>query len=234
MPTDSWVNETLYPDWGQRFRVKRELAHVQSDFQDIMIFESYSHGRVMLLDGVTQITEMDEFVYQEMLTHVPILAHGAAKRVLIIGGGDGGMLRAVAPYTARQFARAIVMPNLVPPVTSVAPSSMALWIRPGVMSMILALPCISSVMTPAWEPVKDWAPNCLISPPTAAPVAAALVGFALLWIALFLVLPLVVVVQEAFARGAPAFLAALREPDALAAIRLTLLVAAVAVPPAPV
>ena len=47
MTIDSWVNETLYPDWGQRFRVKRELARVQSDFQDIMIFESYSHGRVM-------------------------------------------------------------------------------------------------------------------------------------------------------------------------------------------
>ena len=51
MATDSWVNETLYPDWGQRFLVKRELARVQSDFQDIMIFESTSHGRVMLLDG---------------------------------------------------------------------------------------------------------------------------------------------------------------------------------------
>jgi spermidine synthase len=98
MPTDSWVNETLYPEWGQRFMVKRELARVQSDFQDIMIFESYSHGRVMLLDGVVQITEMDEFVYQEMLTHVPLLAHGAAKRVLIIGAGDGGVLKRVLQH----------------------------------------------------------------------------------------------------------------------------------------
>ena len=62
------------------------------------------------------------------------------------------------------------------------------------------------------------------------PVAAALIAFALLWVALFLVLPLVVVVQEAFARGAPRFLAALSDPDALASIRLTLLVAAVSVP----
>ena len=51
MTTDIWINETLYPDWGQRFRVKRELARVQSDFQDIVIFESFSHGRVMVLDG---------------------------------------------------------------------------------------------------------------------------------------------------------------------------------------
>ena len=56
MATDSWVNETLYAAWGQRFRVKRELARVKSDFQDIAIFESESHGRVMVLDGVIQIT----------------------------------------------------------------------------------------------------------------------------------------------------------------------------------
>ncbi len=98
MTTDSWVNETLYAEWGQRFRVKRELARVKSDFQDIMVFESESHGRVMLLDGVVQITERDEFVYQEMLTHVPLLAHGAAKRVLIIGAGDGGVLRRVLQH----------------------------------------------------------------------------------------------------------------------------------------
>jgi spermidine synthase len=98
MPIDSWINETLYPDWGQRFLVRRELARVKSDFQDIAIFESTSHGRVMVLDGVIQITEADEFVYQEMLTHVPLLAHGAAENVLIIGAGDGGVLRRVLQH----------------------------------------------------------------------------------------------------------------------------------------
>lgn len=98
MATDSWVNETLYPSWGQRFLVKRELARVQSDFQDILIFESFNHGRVMLLDGVVQITEGDEFIYQEMLTHVPLLAHGSARNVLIIGAGDGGVLRRVLQH----------------------------------------------------------------------------------------------------------------------------------------
>ncbi len=104
MATDSWVNETLYPAWGQRFMVKRELARVQSDFQDIVIFESYSHGRVMLLDGVTQITEGDEFAYQEMITHVPLLAHGAAKNVLIIGAGDGGVLKRVLQHSGVERA----------------------------------------------------------------------------------------------------------------------------------
>ncbi|HQT87267.1 MAG TPA: polyamine aminopropyltransferase [Acidiphilium sp.] len=93
--TDMWFNETLYPAWGQRFRVVRELARVRSDFQDIAIFESETHGRVMTLDGVVQITEGDEFVYQEMIAHVPILAHGAARSVLIIGAGDGGVLKRV-------------------------------------------------------------------------------------------------------------------------------------------
>jgi len=107
MATDSWLNETLYPDWGQRFLVKRELARVQSAFQDIVIFESTSHGRVMVLDGVIQITEADEFVYQEMLTHVPLLAHGSAANVLIIGAGDGGVLRHVLAH--RSVRRAVMV-----------------------------------------------------------------------------------------------------------------------------
>lgn len=104
MATDSWINESLYSDWGQRFMVKRELARVKSDFQDIVLFESFSHGAVMVLDGVIQITEADEFVYQEMLAHVPLLAHGAAANVLIIGAGDGGVLRRVLQHKSVQHA----------------------------------------------------------------------------------------------------------------------------------
>ena len=107
MVTDSWVNETLYAAWGQRFRVRRELARMRSAHQDIAIFESETHGRVMLLDGVVQITEADEFVYQEMLVHVPLLAHGAARRVLIIGAGDGGVLRRVLQH--RGVERAVMI-----------------------------------------------------------------------------------------------------------------------------
>jgi spermidine synthase len=102
--TETWLNETLYPAWGQRFRVVRELARVRSDFQDIVVFESENHGRVMVLDGVIQITEADEFAYQEMIAHVPLLAHGAAARVLIIGAGDGGVLRRVLQHRTVQAA----------------------------------------------------------------------------------------------------------------------------------
>ncbi len=96
--TDTWVNEALYPHWGQRFQVLRELARVQSDFQDIHVFESASHGRVMLLDGAVQITEADEFAYQEMIAHVPLVLHPDPRRVLIIGAGDGGVLRRVLQH----------------------------------------------------------------------------------------------------------------------------------------
>ncbi len=98
MPTDTWIAENLYDDWGQQFRVRRELARVRSPYQDILIIDTASHGRVMMLDGVVQITERDEFAYQEMLAHVPLIAHGDARRVLVIGAGDGGVLRRVLEH----------------------------------------------------------------------------------------------------------------------------------------
>ncbi|CAE6924447.1 MULTISPECIES: polyamine aminopropyltransferase [Pseudomonas] len=90
--------ETLYEGYGQRFRMDKLLHEVRTEHQHLVIFENARMGRVMALDGVIQTTEADEFIYHEMLTHVPILAHGSAKRVLIIGGGDGGMLREVCKH----------------------------------------------------------------------------------------------------------------------------------------
>jgi spermidine synthase len=90
--------ETLYEGYGQRFRMEKMLHEVRTEHQHLVIFQNPRMGRVMALDGVIQTTEADEFIYHEMLTHVPILAHGRAQRVLIIGGGDGGMLREVAKH----------------------------------------------------------------------------------------------------------------------------------------
>ena len=94
----TWVAETLYPGWAQSFQVTRELARERSAFQDIVVVETASHGRVLLLDGAVQVTEADEFVYQEMIAHVPLIQHGSAERVLIIGAGDGGVLRRVLQH----------------------------------------------------------------------------------------------------------------------------------------
>lgn len=88
-----WFEETLHPDIGQRFRMERVLYRDRTGLQDLVIFENRVLGRVMALDGVIQTAEGDEFIYHEMLAHVPILAHGRVRRVLIVGGGDGGMLR---------------------------------------------------------------------------------------------------------------------------------------------
>lgn len=91
-------HETLHDQFGQYFAVDNVLYHEKTDHQDLIIFENAAFGRVMALDGVVQTTERDEFIYHEMMTHVPLLAHGHAKHVLIIGGGDGAMLREVTRH----------------------------------------------------------------------------------------------------------------------------------------
>lgn len=93
-----WFEEALHPGLTQRLSMDRILFQEKTDLQDLVIFENRVFGRVLALDGVVQTTEGDEFIYHEMLSHVPILAHGAASRVLIIGGGDGGMAREVLKH----------------------------------------------------------------------------------------------------------------------------------------
>ena len=76
------------------------LYDSETEHQRVVIFENPVLGRVMTLDDIVQTTEGDEFIYHEMMAHVPILAHGAARQVLIIGGGDGGMLEEVLKHRA--------------------------------------------------------------------------------------------------------------------------------------
>lgn len=71
----------------------------RSLFQDILVFKSKTYGTVLVLDGVIQVTERDEFAYQEMITHLPMFACKNPKKVLIVGGGDGGVLREVVKHS---------------------------------------------------------------------------------------------------------------------------------------
>ncbi len=87
--------EHLHDGYAQALGVDKVLYDNFSNLQHIQVFENRQFGRVLTLDGVVQTTQGDEFIYHEMLTHVPILAHGNARRVLIIGGGDGGTAREV-------------------------------------------------------------------------------------------------------------------------------------------
>ncbi|NKB22067.1 MAG: polyamine aminopropyltransferase [Alphaproteobacteria bacterium] len=91
--SDRWFSETLYPEFQQSFAIDEVLFEGRTAFQEAIIFQNDRFGRVLTLDGVIQTTERDEFCYHEMMVHVPMIAHGAAKNVLIIGGGDGGVLR---------------------------------------------------------------------------------------------------------------------------------------------
>ena len=88
-------HETLYDALSQTFRIDKLYYEQKTGHQHLMIFHNAVMGRVMTLDGIVQTTERDEFIYHEMMAHVPILAHGRARQVLIIGGGDGAMLREV-------------------------------------------------------------------------------------------------------------------------------------------
>ena len=90
--------EKLYDTYGQSFVIDEVLFEQQTDSWHLIIFRNQEFGTVMALDGIIQTTERDEFIYHEMLTHVPLFAHGDAKRVLIIGGGDGGILREVLKH----------------------------------------------------------------------------------------------------------------------------------------
>ena len=98
----SWHRETLYPYIHQSIRIDEDLYHGRTAFQSVRIFRNEAVGRVLILDDVVQTTEADEFVYHEMLAHLPILAHGAVRRVLIVGGGDGGCLEEVLKHAVEQ------------------------------------------------------------------------------------------------------------------------------------
>lgn len=92
-----WVEEK-WPEVQTRYRVKSVLYDKMSKFQHLLLVDTYSYGKMLLLDGIVQVTEKDEFIYHEMMVHVPMLSHQAPRKVFIIGGGDGGILREVLRY----------------------------------------------------------------------------------------------------------------------------------------
>ncbi|KAI0804834.1 saccharopine dehydrogenase [Irpex lacteus] len=94
---EGWFRE-ISPQWpGQALtlKVERILHTEKSPYQDLLVFRSTHYGTVLVLDGVIQATERDEFSYQEMIAHIPLSTHPSPSRVLVIGGGDGGVVREV-------------------------------------------------------------------------------------------------------------------------------------------
>ena len=93
-----WFTEQHTPNVRFSIKVDRQLFSEQSEFQRIDVFESEEFGRVLTLDGYLMLTEKDEFIYHEMIAHVPMCVHPQAKNVLVIGGGDGGTVRELCKY----------------------------------------------------------------------------------------------------------------------------------------
>jgi spermidine synthase len=100
MPGKRWISENLFDALGFRmtYEVERVLYEMQTEHQHLVLFEHKLFGKMLMLDGATQVTTRDEFIYHEMMSHVPILAHGDAKEVLIVGGGDCGIAEEVLKH----------------------------------------------------------------------------------------------------------------------------------------
>ena len=93
-----WFSEAQTPNVKLSIRVDRQLYSGKSEFQRIDVFESPEFGRFLTLDGYMMLTEKDEFIYHEMITHIPMAVHPHVKKVLVIGAGDGGVVRELARY----------------------------------------------------------------------------------------------------------------------------------------
>ncbi|KAF3796224.1 Spermidine synthase [Nymphaea thermarum] len=97
-----WFSEMspMWPGEAHSLKIEEIIFQGKSDYQDVIVFKSSTYGKVLVLDGVIQVTERDECAYQEMITHLPLCSIPNPRKVLVIGGGDGGVLREVARHTS--------------------------------------------------------------------------------------------------------------------------------------
>jgi spermidine synthase len=116
MTEERWIAETLFDALGFRmtFKVDKVLYEMHTEHQHLVLFEQRFFGKMLMLDGATQITKKDEFIYQEMMSHVPLFAHGSARDILIIGGGDCGIAEEVLKHrSVRHLTQVEIDPAVV-------------------------------------------------------------------------------------------------------------------------
>jgi len=99
-----WVEETFHPHWRVRLEADEILHEVKTEHQHLIIFKNRTWGTVLMLDGICQLTTLDEFIYHEMMAHVPLMALDEPRQVLVVGGGDGGVLREVLKHPSIEKA----------------------------------------------------------------------------------------------------------------------------------
>ncbi|MEI3121648.1 MAG: polyamine aminopropyltransferase [Eubacteriales bacterium] len=108
-----WFSEFHTPDVKHTLRVNRHLYSKKSDYQQIDIYDTPEFGKVLTLDGNVMLTERDEFIYDEMITHVPMAVHPNVQDVLVIGAGDGGVVKELARYECIQSIDLVEMDEQV-------------------------------------------------------------------------------------------------------------------------
>ncbi|KMZ72315.1 Spermidine synthase [Zostera marina] len=95
-----YYHNPMWPGEGHSMKVKEILFNKKSKYQQVLVFESYSYGKVLALDDIVQLTEKDECAYQEMIAHLSLCSIPSPKKVLVIGGGDGGVLREISRHSS--------------------------------------------------------------------------------------------------------------------------------------
>ncbi|TCL62767.1 spermidine synthase [Hydrogenispora ethanolica] len=95
-----WYTEQQTPNLGLSCKINRTLHVEKTEYQDLAVIDTIQYGRMLVLDGMVMTTEVDEFVYHEMITHVALNTHPRPERVLVVGGGDGGAIREIIKHTS--------------------------------------------------------------------------------------------------------------------------------------
>ena len=101
---DLWIKEMQNENAAMTYKVKETLRTEKTKYQELAILDTYEFGRMLVLDGIVQTTIRDEYAYHEMITHVPLFTHGNPKKVLVVGGGDGGTIREILKHKSVEKA----------------------------------------------------------------------------------------------------------------------------------
>ena len=108
-----WLTEKETDNLGLTCRVKETLFSGKSDFQSVEVVDSYEFGRMLILDGVFQTSIFEEYIYHEMIAHVPLFTHPQPQKILVIGGGDGGTVREVVRHETVETVEMVEIDGLV-------------------------------------------------------------------------------------------------------------------------
>lgn len=110
---DFWFTETIHDVVGTTIKVREKIFSGRSNYQKIEIVDTYQFGRALILEDSVQLTEKDEFIYHEMISHVPLFTHPNPEHVLVIGGGDGGTVRELMKHPTVARAKLVEIDPLV-------------------------------------------------------------------------------------------------------------------------